>query len=471
SNHFFREVVRKLLAQGHSKDNLGIIFPNGQYRNFYKSVLPHHNVCYLYNYYNDVYKQVQEDKKYTVVDQGFADNAFMILASDKQGLRNLEASEQLNHIETIYRIYSEFLDRFLPDCIVFPDIEVVDGYVLYSIAKARNIPIAYSYHLRNLGLSIFGSSITESFPPYFGLVTPEGSARAEAFKQQVKTALPKPSSFTPDWHDDRRPDLKSKSGIVRLLQSFALRLGPERYYRGEDNYMQKIKIALLPWLEKYRAFKYSNLVQPHMQIRTFGNLPEHFHLFALQVTPESSINYLMPYYVDQIRAIDEIRMALPAGRWLVVKEHPAMRGVRPARFYRALRKMPGVLLADANLPMAQFLPQAEMLYTITGTVGLECLLSKKPCYMFGKNFFAQYLPNKDNAPDLKQLLTHNLEKVMAEKYDAFISDLPKIFTVAHSFILAEAASSPYMMTESNITAFIAAIEDHFGKIESLRQAA
>lgn len=464
-NHFFREVTREMIAGGHDKNDIGVIYPNGQYRRFYKNILPEENSFYLYSNYNAVFKAVRSDRNYTVINQALPDNAFTILSADKDGFRSLSSDKQIDHIETIYRIYSAYLDLFRPDYIVFPDIEVVDGYMLYALARARNIPIAYAFHLRNLGRSILGESITEAFPTYFGTVNDDGRAEAARYMSALAETLPKPGFFNPVWSDGKRLPLPPRQpAIRRLLRSLILKAGKERHYQGEDSYILKIKIALLPGLQKFRSFMYRNLALPRMQIRKIEDLPQRFHLFALQVTPESSINYLAPLYIDQIRAIDEIRMALPPGVWLVVKEHPGMIGVRTMDFYNKLLKMPGVLLADANISMEKFRPRVEVMHTITGTVGLECLFSGRPCYMFGNNFFSRYAPNKTTDPDLKVLLAKDMDEIINARRNVFINDLPKIFSIAHSFVVAEPFSNPHVMIDRNIQSYIAALADHYQRI-------
>ena len=463
-NHFFREVIKTLITEGYEARNIAVIFPNGQYRNFYKGILPQENICYLYNNYNAVLDEVKRDGDLSVTRQSLPDNAFEILGADKEGFRSLPSARQLPYLEVIYRIYSDFLNQFKPDCIVFPDIEVVDGYLLYSIARARNIHVAYSFHLRNLGRSVLGEHIREQFPRYFGGITPQGAAQAETFYDLTHSDLPKATAFDPGW-SDVSPVLPPKGNLfLRLFDAMILRMNKERHYRGEDHFYQKLRIVLLPILEPWRRFKYRSFVQPHMAIRSLNQLPENFYLFALQVTPESSINYLAPLYVDQIRALDEIRMALPPGSFLVVKEHPAIIGFREGDFYRRINRMPGLILADALLPMDKMASKAQGIFTITGTVGLECLFSKKFCYMFGENFFASYLPNKRDYPDLKALLRSDLEKLMDEKQKAFIIDLPKIFSVSHPFIVADPFSNKLVLNRNNVTAFIAALKDHFQKL-------
>src|SRR5882724_10229879 len=101
SNYFFREVIKTLLTQGHDKENLGIVFPNGQYARFYNATLPSGNICYLYRNYNSVFKQVRRDRNFSVVRQKFPDNAFKVLSADKAGFRKLRADRQIQHLEAI----------------------------------------------------------------------------------------------------------------------------------------------------------------------------------------------------------------------------------------------------------------------------------------------------------------------------------------------------------------------------------
>ena len=469
SNIFFKEVLRLLVQDGHDPENLAVVTPNGQCRRLYDDILPSQNTFYLFERYTDVYRQVRAAPDFRALREPFPDNCFKVLAADKEGFRGLTSEKQIIHLETIYRIYSDVFSRFRPEYVVFPDIEVVDGYMLYNLAKARDVPIAYPFHLRNLGRSVLGSGIREEFPEYFGDETDAGRMQAARFRSQLRAGLPGATHFDPAWVGGQKHTMPRKHILSRFVRAAALRLGPERLYHGEDNFYQKTRIALLSLLEPWRRSKYRALVLPWFQIRSAAALPQNFCLFALQVTPESSINYLSPYYVDQVRAIDEIRLSLPPDTWLVVKEHPAIVGFRPLRFYRDLLKMPGVLLADAFLPMEALRSQATVIFTITGTVGLECLFSAKPCYMFGENFFSRYLPNKMNMPDLSKFFRSDLQKIMQERATLFDGDLTKMFSVSHSFILADPSANDHVMLHRNIEHFALALEEHFTRLDAWRR--
>lgn len=82
------------------------------------------------------------------------------------------------------------------------------------------------------------------------------------------------------------------------------------------------------------------------------------------MTPESSINTLEQYFIDQEKLID-----MPNNFYLLVKEHPVMIGFRDTQFYKS-----GVMLVDPQISTIKLI---ELVITITGTVGLESYLNSK----------------------------------------------------------------------------------------------
>ncbi|MFW2569173.1 hypothetical protein ACN5PA_10870, partial [Aliarcobacter butzleri] len=69
-------------------------------------------------------------------------------------------------------------------------------------------------------------------------------------------------------------------------------------------------------IRKYFAKKQYNL-------DNFEDLPKRYIYYPLQYSPESSLNIPAPFYIDQMRIIDALRMNMPNDMKLVVKEHPS----------------------------------------------------------------------------------------------------------------------------------------------------
>jgi len=133
-------------------------------------------------------------------------------------------------------------------------------------------------------------------------------------------------------------------------------------------------------LRLWRKWRMSSL------IGTAGTpIPEKSVFFPLHFQPEQSTLVGGIYYANQIGLIENISKSLPLGYTLVLKEHPAGRGVRPAWQYRHLASFPNVIFSDA--PSKEIASKTLATITITGTIGVEAMALDRPVVMLGRSFF------------------------------------------------------------------------------------
>ena len=82
---------------------------------------------------------------------------------------------------------------------------------------------------------------------------------------------------------------------------------------------------------------------------------------------------------------------LPENYKLVVKEHPSMfsRGsefkVRSIYNYQSILRLPNVVLSKMDMDNFKLIDHAKAVSTITGTVGLESYVMKRPVILFGRS--------------------------------------------------------------------------------------
>ena len=128
--------------------------------------------------------------------------------------------------------------------------------------------------------------------------------------------------------------------------------------------------------------------------KKIGSLKGRIVLFPLHWEPEASLLMLSPELNNSMELITWVSKSLPAGCWLVIKEHPDGFGIRPKRYYDTLRKMPNVVLA---YPEGDWLKTCDMVVTITGTMGLEAVYARKPVLSYGKHQIINCLPTVEYA--------------------------------------------------------------------------
>lgn len=114
---------------------------------------------------------------------------------------------------------------------------------------------------------------------------------------------------------------------------------------------------------------------------------EQFVFFPLQVHPEASIMVQAPRALDQAAVVEQVATSIPVGHKLYVKEHFAAVGSRNPGFYRRLRRLPNVRLISAFERSHDLIEAADLIVTITSTVGWEALIYGKPVITFGQAFY------------------------------------------------------------------------------------
>jgi len=397
------------------------------------------------------------------------------------GIRSLldrSRSYQVKLVCETYRAYKDFLQRIKPDFVLFPLIEHYDAVVLYHLCIELGIKPVIYVQARNVPVSFFSGTLWEELPGYVLARPPSEDSvkRAESFVEEFRV------SFAPPFQISREPD---PSEILWVSGSRGWSM--ERFFRAvrravsrisglipigglvaephlADTYTAalKLKVLLFPITQRVRKFR-GHLQAKFFDISTVQELPSKFVYYPLQLTPEASINVPTPYFVDQLRAVDLLLANLPANYLLVVKEHPAMAGIRPVEFYRQLRKRAGVLVAKPGIPSSEVMRRAALTVSVTGTACFESLLAGYPSLQLGRTFFSNWIYEFQDFYGLHRVLQNAINggRVPAERA---IDLVARLFDVGSDFYVF-APDDPYrryehVMNQTNVRKCLDALLSH-----------
>ena len=456
--YFFRDLIAACVKAGDDVE-WSVVTPQGHFRHLFRGAIPAERQCYLYADFDARYARVDA----SVIERALAadEGPVTALMKDKDGYRHLDKEEQLRRAATIHHCYESFLDRIRPDFVLFPDLEAVDGFMLMNLCRARGIGVLYFVNLRFLGRSFFSSDPYETLPAYFGRYEEADRAAARgvlaAFREgrECKAGLayaPTPPSRPSLWR--------------RLVISTWLRLHYERRHATEETLRMRIArncIKPVIWFRRSR-FQY-------VAARLFDDpsaIPAKYVYYALHYTPESSVNGLEPYFVDQLRAVDALLLNLPPGHRLVVKEHPAMVGLRPHRFYRELRRRPGLVLLHPSENSRALIAGSGIVASVTGTVGLEAWLMGKPSLLFGRNFFAHLCRRVESLHGLRSVTVDMIGTHVPASEETKEIEIAKLLNIAADFVIDDPWMNPRATAPANVAAAREFMWHHIARLEAAR---
>ena len=176
--------------------------------------------------------------------------------------------------------------------------------------------------------------------------------------------------------------LKDNISFIGYLISI-LRKRPKRFFE---------KIHLSPSLMQIfrhevivSTFKFFQWNFFKFDIDTIEN--KKFVFYPLQCTPESTI-LTFSSVVSEINFAMDLANNLPLDTYLVVKEHPAMIGIRDIKDYYKLKEIDNIILKHPLDDNDQFMLSCIHVITQCGTIGLEAAVLNKPCTCIGKTDFS-----------------------------------------------------------------------------------
>jgi hypothetical protein len=381
------------------------------------------------------------------------------LAAQKRTHRRRDGRWLLDRGIDYYKLYKGFLADRGATHILMSTIETPDEKIAAAAARELGLGVIALVDLRNMTGTYFSTDCYET-PPAYAAADSESRAQAIEFIRRFR-GNPTPARALP-------AEVVSNDDAATLptyLPSFwrrAARFAKIAIERPDMFDSELLRIALMGYARPLRKIvrgtrKRRNAKQ--YDIADVESLPKRFVFYPLQYTPESSINTPAPYFVDQLRVIDALRFAIPSDHMLVVKEHPVCLEMRPTKFMRRLRKLPGVAIINVSVPSIQVMKRAALTATVTGTTAYEAFLLGRPAIALGPGLSAWTIGRTATMADLRTQVVNAINEPVSE--DFLIDQVAKLISVRYPFLFdTPHAAGEQMLRLHNIQNFLSALLDH-----------
>jgi len=433
-----------------------VILPTSHFKDRFQAVLPDDHILCL----EDARARYRPAAADPAELAGYFGNINADIEAEKHTFKFRPAAEQLSRALETYRLYKDFFSRVQPTLVLFSHVEGYESKMLIAVAREFGVEVAVPTDCRSIGGTYFSPDDLETVPQPRP-VTPELLAKAReflaAFRERNLPAGRVPFNISPDdrpLSNFRKPlPIRTMNFVRRLLRDPALFEFINLRVSVQNN-LPLVRDTI--W--RLRAARNAR----QFDIGSLDALPAKFIYYPLQYSPESSINTPAPFYVDQLRAIDAIRFAMPSDHLLVVKEHPACITVRAVDFMPALRRKAGVTVAHYRLDSLEIIRRAAATIAVTGTATLEAFLLGRPSLVLGHSLVTEYLGGVCSIADLPERLRKVLGRTLPE--ESIVRAVAELMSVSHDFLLwpPGRAGEPALRNE-NIRRFLKALVTHLNR--------
>lgn len=193
---------------------------------------------------------------------------------------------------------------------------------------------------------------------------------------------------------DTQPHLEFTYALTLPLRYLHARFGKRFTNKYFYMYYKQYKLVLNKWIFYFRYKKCKKYYHK-------ADLTKKYVYMALHFQPEASTIVCAQKYEKQLFFIDSWAKSLPADTLLYIKEHYSNIGHRKEAFYTALKEYPNVVLIDPWENSRELIIHAEAVTTLTGSVGWEGMLLRKPVIISG-NVFYENAPGVVKVEDIYQ---------------------------------------------------------------------
>jgi len=333
--------------------------------------------------------------------------------------------DMLKILQVTIKNILNFLDKEKPDVVIFSVIGALSSSLLYCIAKAKHIPVYIITPARVDKLYTLTSSykkFTEVEKIFANIKEGSESHFAKDREKALKflrAFRDTPAPYAKTDSIKNRPINKRKQ-FKFLLPKNALRslqwLNTLTYQYIKDRHKTDYS-TIKPWYFFIDKIKQKiRVLTIHSNLYHEVRLTDNFAFFPLQVEPEISTMLYAPFFTDQLWLAKQIAKSLPIDFKLYIKEHPAMYGKRPKKFYTELKKIPNLRLIKPSVVSFDLIQNAKLVTVISSTVGWEALMLHKPVITFGDVFFNK-LPGVQKCEAITDLPNIIKERLAMNNHD------------------------------------------------------
>ena len=312
--------------------------------------------------------------------------------------QNVPDDEIIIYIKAVYKLIKTTFDKFNPDVILAPNIADLLHTMFNLYAQKRGVGMITVVSAKVRDQCVFIHDYNYASGSFYDRIEELHSGKDDSSNRD------KARQYIKEFRESfKRPETEDRLYKTKTLwQKIRHQISPyyhilRWYYKKPMNYLPNIgptidyKPPRIILRDHYSRLRYKRFTDK-FSYYPFSKLKKIIY-FPLQFQPELTIDTLSPYFSNQIETARQVAMSLPDDYTLVVKEHPAMVGLRPSSYIEKVARTPNVRLIDYRIPSDKILRQADLIISSSGTSIAEAAFYNKPVIQLGNLGITLLLPN------------------------------------------------------------------------------
>lgn len=337
--------------------------------------------------------------------------------------QNVSDEQMVFYVQALYKSIQHIFKQFKPDLVIVPIFGALPHIMLNLYAKKRGVPMLGVTDARVRGVYYFTHSYLEDKSFFIdrinelnsGVTISSNRKRAKRYIEDFKSHFVQPEAMENFLRKEKSKTWwqKIKHELSPFYQSLRWYLKPNPNFSKNIGVTTDYRPPRIIFRDHY-ANKHNRRFASNYDYYPLERVGK-FVYFPLQFQPESAIDIMAPYFSNQIETARQVAMSLPGDYTLVVKEHPAMVGLRSTSYLEKLDKTPNVKLVDHRISGEEILKKTALVISPSGTTIAEAALLRVPVIQLGDLGTTMKLPNVFHhtdlttlAPKIKEILSKTL---------------------------------------------------------------
>lgn len=117
-------------------------------------------------------------------------------------------------------------------------------------------------------------------------------------------------------------------------------------------------------------------------------------LYPLQMQPEANLDVWGAPHADQVGVVRQLLEGLPPDYRVAIKPNPTSKYEMSEALLELVQRQSRLMPIGHERTMSDVIDRVEAVFSVTGTINLECLLTGKPCFATNMPLVAQVAPER-----------------------------------------------------------------------------